>query len=90
MIATGMMRCYSQLVKLREFDDLPATISVEHAARLLSIGRASAYRAAHTGQLPTIKFGRRLLVPTARLAAMLGATNSHGLDAHGFDGDGQP
>jgi excisionase family DNA binding protein len=52
--------------------ELPPTISVEHAARLLGVSRSSAYRAAASGQLPTISFGRRLLVPTSRLLEMLG------------------
>jgi excisionase family DNA binding protein len=51
---------------------IPATIGVEEAGRLLGISRGSAYEAARTGELPTIRFGRRLLVPTARLAQMLG------------------
>jgi excisionase family DNA binding protein len=52
--------------------ELPPTISVEHAAKLLGVSRSSAYRAAANGQLPTISFGRRLLVPTHRLLEMLG------------------
>jgi excisionase family DNA binding protein len=55
-----------------EVAELPPTISVEHAAKLLGLSRSAAYRAAATGQLPTISFGRRLLVPTSRLLEMLG------------------
>jgi excisionase family DNA binding protein len=55
-----------------ELSELPATISVEHAAKLLGVSRSAAYRAAASGQLPTITFGRRLLVPTSRLLEMLG------------------
>ena len=58
--------------KLPELIELPLTISVEHAARLLGVSRSAAYRAAASGQLPTITFGRRLLVPTSRLLEMLG------------------
>jgi excisionase family DNA binding protein len=47
-----------------EVAELPPTLSVEHAAKLLGVSRSSAYRAAANGQLPTISFGRRLLVPT--------------------------
>jgi excisionase family DNA binding protein len=49
-----------------------ATISVEAAAILLGIGRSTAYAAARDGSLPTIRLSHRLLVPTAKLAAMLG------------------
>jgi excisionase family DNA binding protein len=55
-----------------EVAELPPTISVEHAARLLGLSRSAAYRAAANGQLPTISFGRRLLVPTSRLLERLG------------------
>jgi excisionase family DNA binding protein len=55
-----------------ELSELPTTISVGHAAKLLGVSRSAAYRAAASGQLPTITFGRRLLVPTSRLLEMLG------------------
>ncbi len=50
-----------------------ATVTVPEAAQLLGIGRDNAYRAAASGQLPTIAIGRRLVVPVPRLLAMLGA-----------------
>ena len=49
-----------------------ATMSVEEAGRLLGIGRGTAYRAARDGQIPTLRLGRRLVVPRARLLALLG------------------
>jgi excisionase family DNA binding protein len=55
-----------------ELSELPPTMSVERAAKLLGVSRSVAYRAAASGQLPTISFGRRLLVPTCRLLEMLG------------------
>lgn len=48
------------------------TISVQRAAELLGISRVSAYNAASSGELPTIRIGSRLLVPTAALLRMLG------------------
>ena len=48
-----------------------ATISVSDAAALLGISRNSAYEAARTGQLPTLRLGRRLLVPVPALLRML-------------------
>jgi excisionase family DNA binding protein len=53
--------------------DLPPTISVEEAAALLGISRRSGYRAAARGEIPTLRLGRRLIVPTPRLLALLGA-----------------
>jgi excisionase family DNA binding protein len=48
-----------------------ATLTVTEAGALLGISRTSAYLATRTGQLPTIRVGRRLLVSRARLAALL-------------------
>lgn len=49
-----------------------ATVTVERAGQVLKISRTSAYRAAANGEIPTIKVGRRLLVPTALLLELLG------------------
>jgi excisionase family DNA binding protein len=57
-----------------ELAELPPTVTVEQAAKLLGVSRSAAYRAAATGQLPTLAFGRRLVVPTFRLMQMLGIT----------------
>jgi excisionase family DNA binding protein len=47
------------------------TLSVVEAAKLLGIGRNQAYEAAHRGEIPTIKIGKRLLVPAAALERLL-------------------
>jgi excisionase family DNA binding protein len=47
------------------------TLTVEEAARALGINRNSAYEAARNGELPSIKIGRRILVPRAALERML-------------------
>jgi excisionase family DNA binding protein len=47
------------------------TISVEEAARVLGIGRNSAYVAVREGNLPAIKIGRRVRISTAVLRRML-------------------
>jgi excisionase family DNA binding protein len=52
--------------------DFPPTLSVEHAAELLGVSRSAAYRAVAAGQLPSLRLGRRIYVPTAPLLAMLG------------------
>ena len=46
-------------------------ITVEEAGRLLGLGRSAAYEAARRQEIPTLRFGRRLLVPTAKLLALL-------------------
>ena len=47
------------------------TMTVEEAARELGIGRNAAYDAARTGQLPSIRIGKRILIPRAALDRML-------------------
>ena len=46
-------------------------LTVEETARYLKISRGSAYEACRTGAIPTLKIGRRLLVPRVRLEAIL-------------------
>jgi excisionase family DNA binding protein len=50
-----------------------STITVEQAAQLLGLGRTAAYDAARRGELPTLRLGRRLLVPVPALLTWLGA-----------------
>jgi excisionase family DNA binding protein len=47
------------------------TMTIESVARELGISRNTAYECARTGQIPTVRLGRRLLVPRAALESML-------------------
>jgi excisionase family DNA binding protein len=47
------------------------TISVPQAARRLGIGRNQGYECARRGEIPTIRLGKRIVVPLAALEAML-------------------
>jgi excisionase family DNA binding protein len=47
------------------------TMTVEQAARVLGVGRNSAYQAARAGQIPAIRIGKRLIVPTAAFEKFL-------------------
>ncbi|MDP8927739.1 MAG: helix-turn-helix domain-containing protein [Actinomycetota bacterium] len=62
----------------------PATMTVEQAGALLGISRRSAYRAAAAGDIPTIRLGRRILVPTVSLHAMLEIQPKQDSDSDGF------
>jgi hypothetical protein len=64
-------------MRIKETPD-PATLSLADAAVVLGISKASAYRMARRYEqtqgaegIPVIRFGRRLVVPTARLEALL-------------------
>jgi excisionase family DNA binding protein len=47
------------------------TWSIAEAAQVLGISRASAYEAAHRGELPVRVIGRRMLVPRVALLRLL-------------------
>ena len=61
----------SERTRPHEEDDR-LTWTVTEAARLLGISRASAYEAAHRGELPVKVIGRRMLVPRVALLRLLG------------------
>lgn len=47
------------------------TLTVEEAAEILGISRAFAYEAVRRGEVPSIRIGRRILVPKAALDRLL-------------------
>lgn len=47
-------------------------MTIERAGKFCGVGKSSAYAAAARGDIPSRRFGRRLLVPTAELARLLG------------------
>lgn len=49
----------------------PKVCTVEEAAKMLRISRSSAYEGVRTGQIPSLKIGKRILVPLAALERML-------------------
>jgi excisionase family DNA binding protein len=61
-------------------EDLRArtVVSVEEGGAALGLSRSTAYQATRTGELPTLRVGRKLVVPTARLLRLLGDEPSSG------------
>jgi excisionase family DNA binding protein len=51
-------------------DERP-TLTVSETGRILGLSRQSAYNAVTAGEIPTIRLGRRLVVPTAALRRLL-------------------
>jgi excisionase family DNA binding protein len=47
-------------------------LTVEEAADLLRIGRGTAYAAVKAKQIPSVKLGRKILVPLGSLEKLLG------------------
>jgi excisionase family DNA binding protein len=52
------------------------TLRVEEAGRVLGVSRDTAYRAVHSGEIPSFRVGKKLFVPKRALAAMLGYADS--------------
>jgi excisionase family DNA binding protein len=49
----------------------PTAFTVDEVAKLLRIGRISAYQAIERGDIPSIRIGRRILVPRLAFHEML-------------------
>ena len=47
------------------------TVSVPEAAKMLGISRGSAYNAVAEGSVPSLKIGKRIVVPLAALQRLL-------------------
>jgi excisionase family DNA binding protein len=48
------------------------TMTIAEAAHALGISRNSAYEAVRRGEIPSLRLGRRLVVPTRQLLRLLG------------------
>ncbi|WP_157069791.1 DNA-binding protein [Aureimonas frigidaquae] len=59
-----------------------ATISVPDAGKVFyGLERNGAYEAARRGDIPTIKIGRRMVVPVSQVAQQLGLRTAFGIAA---------
>ena len=57
------------------------TLTVSEAAEVLGIGRSAAYQGIHSGEIPSIKIGSRIIIPKVALQQKLqaaGQANSKG------------
>lgn len=59
-------------------------LSVEEAAAALGVARSTAYQATRTGDLPSRRIGRRVVIPIASLLTWLGdeGVSTNGDGAH--------
>lgn len=51
---------------------MPATIPVEQAGRILGLAKSTTYDAVYRGDIPSLRIGRRIMVPVHELLRMLG------------------
>jgi excisionase family DNA binding protein len=52
-------------------DQLPITLCAEEVSQVLGISRANAYTLMHAQDFPTIKIGKRMVVPKDKLIAWM-------------------
>lgn len=64
----------SIIVAIKSNTEYPPAISVHDAARIFQVTPATAYAWVRNGELPSIRLGGRIRIPTARLADLLGVT----------------
>jgi hypothetical protein len=62
-------------------EDRPTVPLWPDAGQALGIGRSASYEAARRGEIPTIRLGARVVVPTAALRRMLLLDDPKGSDA---------
>jgi excisionase family DNA binding protein len=55
-------------------DQLPPTMSVPEAAEFLRVGKSAVYEAVRTGNVPSLRIGRRIRVPSHALLKRLDLT----------------
>ena len=61
--------------KYRSLDELPLALRVEDLMPILGIGRNTAYELVRSGQIRSIRVGRKIRVPKDAVAAFLGESN---------------
>lgn len=57
-------------------DRYPPLLTVEQAIRLTQLGRSTVYEALRRGDLPSVRIGRRILIPRRSLMRRLGLDES--------------
>ena len=61
------------MTKYTSLEQLPITLCAEEVAQVLGISRANAYSLMHIKGFPTLKIGKRLVVPKDKLIAWMEA-----------------
>lgn len=62
---------YSLRLHLPTKKDIPTVFTVLEVAKILRIGYCSAYQAVARGDIPSVRVGRRILIPRYALEQML-------------------
>lgn len=57
--------------KIKNYDDLPLTLTAPEVGEVLGISRAAAYELVRSKGFPSMRIGTRILVPKDRLIAWI-------------------
>ena len=71
---------HSQITGERRPDE-SLTLSVMETAKMLGLSRNSVYEAIRTGQIPSVRFGKRVFVPRVALNRMISEADNY--ESHG-------
>lgn len=58
-------------------DSNPIVLTVEETRKLLRLSRGATYEAIRIGQIPSIRVGRRILIPRVALDRLLEGTDTN-------------
>jgi excisionase family DNA binding protein len=61
--------------------DLPLMLTVAEFARIARVGRSAAYESIRRGQIAHVRIGRKVRIPRAALAALLGEKEPEGAES---------
>ena len=66
----------TEIRKPASLDELPDFCSLEELSRVLQISRSTAYRMAAQGSIPSLRVGRRVIVPKEHLVRWIDSSVS--------------
>ena len=66
----------TEIRKPASLDELPDFCSLEELSRVLQISRSTAYRMAAQGSIPSLRGGRRVIVPKEHLVRWIDSSVS--------------
>ncbi len=66
----------TEMKKPASLDELPDFCSLEELSRVLQISRSTAYRMAAQGSIPSLRVGRRVIVPKEHLVRWIDSSVS--------------
>ncbi len=64
-------------IHYKSFEELPAMLTADELAGTLGISKAGAYALLHSKGFPTLRVGKRLMVPKEKLSAWIDRSTSN-------------